>query len=363
MKQKRRWISMVLLFAFLFCSFCIFKYIQKGSKKQPSIGVTMWNAPAELYTAIDTYAQKLESSLDFNLQILKCRTSGYIDYEEMIDQFASSGGKVLINIITEDILEILQFCEKNEVYLLQMWEMPQDTDVLDRLNNSPYFLGYMISDEKKACHDMAKAIQDSGSKHTAVIIQSTDNINCNVHFLRCSEFENGLGREHIATVLKIAWFSEGIKYLKNMDIPIDSILSSMGMSYAPLSQIKSDLGNPSIKFACFDTDSHTKTDLENGDLVMVSCGQQHVFILASVYAYAFTHNQVNRQEKVEIICPYLEITSLEEYELYQEMCVQNIPYSAEELIFLTNHIKNNNNMLTQYANSFNIEWLIKQKNS
>ena len=115
-----------------------------------------------------------------------------------------------------------------------------------------------------------------------------------------------------------------------------------------------------MKFTYFDTNEHTREELEDGDLVMVSCGQQNVFILAVTYADAFIENQKESTKKLEITCPYLNITSTEEYDLYQKNCLQQMPYSAENINILKESLKNDTNLLEEYAESYSIEWLNTQ---
>ena len=332
----------------------------KREERRPVIGVTMWDGDGELYDSVAMYADQLKEILDVDLQILSLYKTGLNSYIEIVREFCKNGGDVLINVETEDLYEIMKICEMNGVYLLQMWEMSDDTDILYRLYGNPYFLGYIVSDEEAAGQKMAEQIRSAGCLNNVVMTFQQGNVKNMVHHLRKEEFCKGLEPLVPVSVLEISRFDEGIKYLAKLNIEIDGLLLSRFIVEYSLDTIKSIIGNPEMKFTYFDTNEHTREELEDGDLVMVSCGQQNVFILAVTYADAFIENQKESTKKLEITCPYLNITSTEEYDLYQKNCLQQMPYSAENINILKESLKNDTNLLEEYAESYSIEWLNTQ---
>lgn len=329
-------------------------------KHQPMIGVIMWEGKSELCRSIAVYAEQLEEILDIDLQILSMTETGSNSYTEIARKFCRSGGDILINVETEDLHEIMKICEESGVYLLQMWESTNDTDILYRLYGNQYFLGSIVSNEEEAGRKMAEAIVNAGCATNAVMTFQQGNSKSMVHHLRREAFCEGLDPIVPISVLEISRFDEGIKYLAKLDDKIDGLLLGSGVAEYSLETIKLMLGNPEMKFTYFDMEKDTRKELDNGDLVMVSCGQQNVFILAVTYAAAFMENEKKDVEKLNIICPYLNVTSAEEYDIYQEKCIQQMPYSADQIRKLKESLKNNTDLLKEYADSYSISWLKQQ---
>ena len=361
-KKKLMIFGISLILTVLIFSFLWMKYQKRQCSDRQSIGVVMWKGDLELYQAVERYVEELDAILNLDIQMIRCNAAGYMDYEKMIEDFRQKGGKVLINILTENLWEIMQVCEKNDIYLLQMWEMPEDTDMVERLNVDPYFLGYLINNEQKACNDMSKAIKRAGCTQPVILTSSYGNKNNNVHHLRNESFESGLLPNHPVISLEVSDFKDGLYWMKKRGVSMDGILSSIGFHWDSLANIENELELSPLRLACFDMDQWSEENFRSGNLVMVSCGQQNILALAVVYADAFLNGDV-KQTRIELTCPYMEVTSVEEYELYEKMCVQRMPYSLDDIKKMYDSLAESNKVLREYSNYYNMKWLNAQKNS
>lgn len=63
-----------------------------------------------------------------------------------------------------------------------------------------------------------------------------------------------------------------------------------------------------------------------------------------------------------IKCPYLYITSAKEYDLYQRMCIEQLPYSVEYLKEMIGNSENIGDLLSDAVKDYNLEWLNTQQN-
>lgn len=80
-----------------------------------------------------------------------------------------------------------------------------------------------------------------------------------------------------------------------------------------------------------------------------------------IYASAYIKGEITREERIALTCPYLEITSAEEYELYREQCVEKLLYSSDEIKKLEKSLEKDNSLLTDYALDYDISWLNGRK--
>lgn len=334
--------------------------VQKEDKA-PVIGVLMWNDESELSKTSLEYLEWMDEILDGDVQVMKISKEN--DLMEMIEEFCRNEGDVLINVDSQDFTEIMQTCEQYQVYLLQMWEMSMDTDILEKAMAHQYFLGCMLSDDLGAGAKMAAALKDGGSRNISILTYYLENNMSNAQQRRNWGFREALEPEGPEANLEIYSFDKGIRYLSRLDEKIDGLLLSERIHEYSVQTAKEIIGNENMKFSYFDVNEFTRDDLEEGSLAMVACGQQNVVELAVAYAYAFVENGMCWEEKLDIVCPYLYLDSVEEFDLYQALCVEEPVYSEEMLYQLINSLKDSTDLLVEYAQDYSLEWLEKQKKS
>lgn len=333
----------------------------QNREKDPVIGVLVWADGSELSNAEADCLKWMDDILDADVRVMEIFSEN--DLMEMIDGFCREGGDVLINVDSLDFTEILQICEENQVYLLQMWEMSMDTDIVEKAMSHRYFLGCLLSDDMGAAKEMAGALKESGCRDISTLAYYWANNMSNAQQRRNLCFHEALGPGTPTANLEIYSFDEGIRYLAGLETRIDGLLLSEKIEEYSVQTAKEIMENEKLKFAYFDVNEFTRPDLEEGSLVMVSCGQQNIVQLAVAYACAFVEKGKPEMEKLNLACPYIYITSPEEYDLYQRLCVEEPAYSEEMMCKLMDSLEENTDLLVEYAQSYSLPWLEKQKNS
>ncbi len=327
----------------------------------PVIGVLMWDDGTELSQTAFEYLDWMDGILDADVKVM--RISWKNDLAEMVENFCQEGGDVLINVVSQDFPEIMQICEQYQVYLLQMWEMSMDTDILEKAMNHQYFLGCILSDDDDAADKMAEALNGEGSEEIAILTYNYENNMSNAQQRRNLSFRKALGEREPAANLEIYSFDEGIRYLARLNERIDGLLMSERLMEYSVQTAKEIMGKEAIKFAYFDVNEFSLEDLEEGSLAMVACGQQNVVELAVAYADAFVENGKCWEEKLMLECPYIYLTSPEEYDRYQEFCVAEPAYSEAMVSRLVDSLEDGIGLLEEYAKSYSLSWLEEQKSS
>lgn len=326
--------------------------------ERAEIGVLMHSGESRLSEVSSEYLDFLDSILDGNIRKLEIP-----DNQEALnaaEQFCAEGGDVLISWDAKNLPEILQICEENQVYLLQIWEMNADTDIRERALNHEYFLGYLLSDDMDAGEKMVQSLRADGCEEISILTFHPEEENSSVQQRRKISFQAALEPESPVINLEVYSFSEGIRYLARLNRKTDGLLLSeriMEYSARTASEI---LRNEKMKFAYFDLSDYTREDLEAGVVTMAACGQQNVLELAVAYADAFIKNGKNPGEKLQIMCPYLYLTSGEEFDLYQRLCVEKMAYSEDMIRELIDSLADGTDRLEEYAQNYSLPWLESQ---
>ena len=326
--------------------------------ERAEIGVLMHSGESRLSEVSSEYLDFLDSILDGNIRKLEIP-----DNQEALnaaEQFCAGGGDVLISWDAKNLPEILQICEENQVYLLQIWEMSADTDIRERALNHEYFLGYLLSDDMDAGEKMVQSLRADGCEEISILTFHPEEENSSVQQRRKISFQAALEPESPVINLEVYSFSEGIRYLARLNRKTDGLLLSeriMEYSERTASEI---LRNEKMKFAYFDLSDYTREDLEAGVVTMAACGQQNILELAVAYADAFIKNGKNPGEKLQIMCPYLYLTSGEEFDLYQRLCVEKMAYSEDMIRELIDSLADGTDRLEEYAQNYSLPRLESQ---
>lgn len=329
--KKKRYLPAAVLCLILALGMSAAAFGLKEEKRHPVIGILLWKDGSELSERVKEYVDRMENFLDADLRVLEIW--GENDLLDMTEEFCREGD-VLINVVSSEFTDILRICEEHQVYLLQMWEMSMDTDILEKAANHRYYLGSMLSDDADAGRKMVDALEKQGCRDISILTYYWGDSLSDAQKRRNVSFQEALEPEGPAANLELYSFDGGIRHLARLDRTIDGLLLSERLSEYSVQEAKNIMNNPQMKVAYFDINEYTRGDLEEGSLVMNVCGQQNVAELAVAYAYAFVENGKSWKEKIDLACPYLYLTSAEEFDLYQELCVKESAYSEEMMVRL-----------------------------
>ncbi len=356
--MKKRWIIMGVA-GILFLGVLLGVSSQFAMRdERAEIGVLMHSGASRLSEVSSEYVDFLDSILDGNIK--KLEISDNQETLNAAEQFCAEGGDVLISWDAKNLPEILQICEENQVFLLQIWEMSADTDIRERALKHKYFLGYLLSDEMEAGEKMAQSLREDGCEEISILTFHPEEENSSIQQRRKISFQAALEPANPQINLEVYSFSEGIRYLARLNREIDGLLLSERIMEYSAQTASEILGNEKMKFAYFDVNDYTREDLEAGVVTMAACGQQNILELAVAYADAFVKNGKNPGEKLQIMCPYLYLTSGEEFDRYQRLCVEKPAYSEEMVLELIDSLADGTDRLEEYAQNYSLSWLESQ---
>lgn len=268
----------------------------------------------------------------------------YTDNEDIINQTESliqAGCKGIITIIATPTQ--MDMCEEAGVYLSQWASEIIDEDVSAYLEQSPYWVGYSLSDNILLGEQMVDKLYEAGCRNILVAGPASGNA---VHDLRFEGIYNAVEKYDDLTVVAewrdpdwVNKISDSVTSYLNMYPEIDGIVSTGGSSGACDAVVQvlvntNNVGN--VQYACVDVVDNTKAYLEEGSLTAcVGFTCTDVVWLSLVMT-----NKVNgwaEELPVSIHMQACIITSVEDLEAFntyvQGEGVQ--PFSAEEYQSIT----------------------------
>ncbi len=263
----------------------------------------------------------------------------YTDNEDIINQTESlieAGCKGIISIIATPTQ--MDLCEQAGVYLSQWASEITDPEVVEYLEQSPYWVGYSYSDNKQLGQQMVEKLYDAGCRNILVCGPSSGNA---VHDLRMEGIYEKV-EEYDDLNVTAEWrdpdwqnkISDSITSYLNLYPEIDGIVStggSNGVCDAVVQVLVNENKVDKVKYACVDVVDNTAAYLEEGSLTAcVGFTCTDVVWLSIVMT-----NKVNGWEAELPVSIHLQaciISSPEELEEFNTYVQgENVqPFSAEE---------------------------------
>ena len=337
---------------------------RKDAEKECSIGVIFYGERGrndQLSDAVFAYADYLEQQFDVRFTFASSENTGHL---EATRQLCEQGVDVILNANTEAIPESVAVCEEYQVYWLQILDLPTDTDIVDRFRDSPYYLGSIINDDQSTSRRMTQKVLETGAERIGVT-SLPDTVSTSVtHTTRADSIMNTVlksdGRS-LEFVLKTYNLIGGLQSMAAQGFQPDALITTTKSFYLPLSDIQEIFGNERLKVAYFDLVESTRQDLENGSAAAVACGQHNILGLAFAYAYHYVNSDFRPEQKLALTCDYILIGSAEEYDLFQQYCIEQMPYSKEELQGIIDSLDVGVEWLREYANSYDLQKIVSKK--
>jgi hypothetical protein len=280
---------------------------------------------------------------------------GYYSYADMAEYLCKKGCRGIINVSTDNLPEIMEICERNRVYLIQLWDITGDTDILEHLFSNQYFLGILQNDDEGASFLMAETLAAAGCKSALILNYSYMMQNTQAHNIRSRYFFRGFKTAGTVKELKVSDYKKTLIFLSSEGIRYDALVFTRAYSGMTLDEIKKLPGNGRMKFVYFNADENTRSDLQEKNAVLVACGQQNVFGLA--FACVFSAIQGYPVRGIHISCPYLYLESEKDYDLYRQWCVDRMPYDADDLKTIIKKLPGQSEIITEYARKYSVQWL------
>lgn len=362
-RRKRSRIAVILVSVIIAAEVGGCTDTKENLQQSYKIGVICWEGSNMLSEALRSYISYLEDSFPVEMELVT-PAMGFLNYEEIAEYLCKEEMDAIMNVTTESLPEILSVCEEYEVYLFQFWDMPSDTDQMVRYEESPYFLGYIKNDERATAKEMARQMIEAGCEKIAILETYYCGQSSQVHRIRCDELLQYLEERKTGAVKKIVRTTdrkEAIKNLADQAYELDGMIFTAYHHEISLENIKSLFENPDMKFVYFDVNEQTRNDLEDGDLIMVSCGQHNVFGLSFAYLYHFLNSHREKENMIALECDYLRITSVSEYDEYMEYCIDEMPYNAQTIQKISDSLNDGLEMLERYCKEYSLESIRRQK--
>lgn len=289
-----------------------------------------------------------------------------MSHTEAVETLCDAGVDVILNASTQAIPEGFAICEEHQVYWLQIFDMPTDTDIVNQFEKSQYYLGYIINHEEPAAKAMATTMLDMGMNQIGVVTYPESLSTSNIHAVRSNAIQKVIHErapEAINFVLKISSVKSGLESMANQNYRPDSLIFTTKTSSFTIDELKELFKNPQLKIAYFDLNPSTRQELLDGDCLTVSCGQHNIIGLGFAYAYHYLTSDYLTDNKLALTSDYIILTSVEEYDQYMKYLVDSMPYSAEELSRMISSLDTSVEMIMEYSDSYSLSEIVEKKSN
>ena len=313
---------------------------------------------SEANTLLKQYIAYVETYFPVEIEVIT-PSMGYNSYTEITKKLCRNHAQIILNATTDEISEILDICEEKEVYLMQFWDMPEDTDLLEKCRNSSYFLGYIKNNEKQAIREMAKVFGEANCRNILILENYYLGQSSTVHKIRSSqmlkELEKILPDCKVKVIRGARSQFAAVQNLVRQGIIPDGIFLTTGINDAELGDIKEVLGNENVQLAWFNANRKIEEQLKKGNHITVACGQNNIFGLAFAVAWRFLTTGYKEDSMIEMECNYLIVSSLEDYEKLLSKTIEKVPYDYSELMEISDSLSSGTEVLARYCQKYSLK--------
>jgi len=334
---------------------------ENNTQNDLTIGI-LFHGLDMLGESVFAYADYIEQH--FNVKFEFATFEQGLDPMVMVQHLLDANVDAIINVSTGSLPELVELCEANKVYLLQIWDTPYDTDILEKYIGSSYYLGQIMLNERQASYQLAEALLNHGCESIAVISQPDTWSWVRVHKVRADhliDFIKRTNKQALSIDISLRNNSPVIETLAQQGRNLDGLVTTENNFHRPLEEIQDILGNDDIKLAHFDLTPESRDNFMKGNLVAASCGHHNIVGLAFSYLYYLSTIDWQYEKKLDLMCDYLILRSVEDYDFYMETCVETMPYSAEQLDELIESLHNGTELLEFYCNNYSLDQLRETK--
>jgi hypothetical protein len=159
--------------------------------------------------------------------------------------------------------------------------------------------------------------------------------------------------------VRTAYRRAAIQNLADQEYELDGMIFTAFNNEWTLEEIQELFSNRDMKFAYYDINDQTREQLENGNLLVVSCGQHNVFGLCFAYLYGFLNQNLKKEEMLALSCDYLRLSSVSDYDTYIQYCVEEMPYDAQTIQTIADSLNEGTELLEEYCRTYSLETIAK----
>ena len=137
--------------------------------EEKTIGLIIWGTTG---TAALQEIELLNKAAEVTGVKVEVLASGYNADAQLQDaeNFVATGvdGILICNSSEEVVAKIADLCEENEIYFGQFHRSLSKPEIVERVYNSPYYVGASFEDEEGTAYILGKTIADMGIKNVAI---------------------------------------------------------------------------------------------------------------------------------------------------------------------------------------------------
>lgn len=321
-----------------------------GSGDKVKIGVSIWSTQDSLGSQSWKIVQQAANALGVELQSVE---TGLVSEQVVtsIETLCTGGcqGVMVCNSSDTEMTSAIKSANENEVYLSQFYRMISEQvspDVYSVAVDSSFFVGSVHENEEDNGYKLCKILVDKGDRMIGLIGWTVGDATFQQRwdgYKRAVEEWNGAHPNDEATLIEPIYANtssteaaNAVQALVNTYPNLDAIISATGndVLVGTVGQLKNLGLTGKIDVVSTDFMEDLAEQLETGGVLAQSGGHfcDALFSFLLVYNAVRGRYDVNQGEYgYEIKCPYIFITSPEDYRNYEQFFVTSSPYTDDEI--------------------------------
>lgn len=314
------------------------------------IGVSIWSTRDSLGSQSWKIVQQAAEALGVELQSVE---TGLVSEQVVasIETMCSGGcqGIIVCNSSDTEMSSAISTCDQNGVYLSQFYRMiseEESPEIWQKAVESDHFVGSVHENEVDNGRELAQILIDRGDRTIGLIGWTVGDATFQqrwIGYQQAIDEWNGANPGDTAVLLEPIYANTSaseaagaVTALVNSYPSLDAIISSTGGDtlVGVTSQLKTLGLTGKIDVVSTDFMDDLAEQLESGGVTAQSGGH----FSDIMFSFLMTYNAIKGNYKVEtddygyeIKCPYLFISSPEDYRNYEQYFVDSSPYTDDEI--------------------------------
>ena len=324
----------------------------KSSKSgKVKIGVSIWSSTDVLGSQCKKMLDAAAKALDVEVQYVD---QGHVSEKvtASVEQLAAAGcqGIIICNSSDTEMTSAIKTCNDNKVYLAQFFRViskEDSADIYKAAKDSAYYIGAVHEDEPANGEELVKILLDKGDRNIGLIGWEQGDA---TWLGRWEGYKAGVDKWNEAHPDDPAQLSEpqyagttseggskAAEALMSADPTLDALIPAGGGGdplQGAIAAVERAGKVDEIDVVSTDFLPDLGERLENGSMAGESGGH----FCDPLYAFLMVYNAIKGNYTdiagnfVDVEFPYLYVSSPEDYEAYEKYFVDQLPYTNEEIV-------------------------------
>lgn len=310
------------------------KAADTASSDKLKIGVIYYSLTDQLGSEVVGQLEKFGEWFDVEFQFVQAYTTE--DVIAAVENLCAAGCKgILSGTINTSLTQVLDICARYNCYLTSINRVIPDAvrESVEGNPNMKYWLGGCSEDEYNAGYTLVKASHDNAGCEKFMILARTRGAS-SAHDARYDGMKAAIEDLQLKLVGETLWnnateATEAAQSFLASGKDFDCVANSGGGMDTTLQPIQSS--GLDVKLATIDIGANAEEELKKGYISCLLGGQAVDAVFSATIMYNALNGYLPKDGELNVVINYLTIDSVEAYQSYMKLCVEDTPVNKEEI--------------------------------